>query len=201
MAEIEWVPTEPRRGIAGTWDRFMGPGATSQEEIVQAIFGLAISALCVVLFWLGDGFDKGWLLIAIAIIVALDLGGGIVTNATAAAKRWYHRPARTWWARIGFVAVHLVHVAAVAAATGSGFSFFVLSATFLLASALIIVTVPLYLQRPVAFGLTAVGLLLSLLPWFSIESFEWFLPLLWVKLLLAHLVREAPFTSHQRDVA
>lgn len=194
---VDWTPPKPRVGVAGAWDRFVGPGATLAEEWVQILLGAAIAAVCLVLFWLEGGFGRGWLLSVVAVALALDLGGGIVTNATAAAKRWYHRPGRGSRAHLGFVAVHLLHVGVVAAVTGAGFGYFRLVAGITMTAAMTIVAVPLYLQRPVAFGLATLSLLLAQLPWLSIEGLDWFLPLLWIKLLLAHLVREAPFSAEQ----
>ena len=196
---IDWMPPAPRVGAAGAWDRFVGPGATSAEEWVQLGLGAAIAALCLVLFWQDGGFSRGWVLSLVAIVLALDLGGGIVTNATAAAKRWYHRPGHGAQAHLGFVAVHGLHIAAVAATTGAGIGFFALAFGLTMAAAVTIVMVPLYLQRPVAFGLATLGLLASQLPWLAVNGLDWFLPLLWIKLLLAHLVREAPFAPEQGE--
>lgn len=198
MTQIDWEPPAPRAGMAGAWDRFMGPGATGAEEGVQAGFGLAIAAGCLALFWLGGGFGLGWPAIALAVVLAADLGGGLITNATSAAKRWYHRPGHGRGAHLRFVAVHGIHIAAVAwLMAGQGWLYFGLAYGFLLAAAVVITAVPLYLQRPVALGLAGLGILMAQLPLLAIPGLGWFLPLLWLKLLVAHLVKEAPFAPDQ----
>lgn len=200
MARVDWVPPAPRDGMAGAWDRFVGPGATSAEEWVQLGFGLAVAAGCLVLFWLGGGLERGWPAIAVAVVLALDLGGGLITNATSAAKRWYHRPGHGKGAHLRFVAVHGLHIAAVAwLMTGPGWLYFGLAYGFLMAAAVAIVAVPLYLQRPVALGLAGIGILLAQLPVLTVPGLGWFLPLLLLKLLVAHLVKEAPFATDQGD--
>lgn len=47
-----------------------------------------------------------WQLGAIAIL-GFDLVGGVLTNATAAAKRWYHRPGQGCLQHMAFVSMHL----------------------------------------------------------------------------------------------
>lgn len=198
MPRIDWEPPMPRAGLAGTWDRFMGPGATGAEEGVQAGFGLAIAAACLMLFWLGGGFGQGWLAGVVAVVLAADLGGGLITNATSAAKRWYHRAGHGRAAHLRFIAVHGVYIAVVAALfAGSGWLYFGAAYGFLLVAALVITGVPLYLQRAVALGLAGLGILMAQLPLFAVPGLGWFLPLLWLKLLVAHLVREAPFAVEQ----
>jgi len=198
MSEIEWNSPPPRGGVMGVWDRFVGPGATSAEEWVQVGFGTAIAAGCLVLFWLQGGFALGWLPVLVAVVLAADLGGGLVTNSTAAAKRWYHRPGHGRVAHLRFVAAHGVHIAAVAAVfPGGGWLYFAVAYAFLMAGATVIVLVPLYLQRPVAMGIAALGLLGAQAPLLAISALDWFLPLLLLKLLVAHLIKEAPFSAHQ----
>ncbi|MEM9246668.1 MAG: hypothetical protein AAGA67_13145, partial [Cyanobacteria bacterium P01_F01_bin.153] len=74
----------------GWLEQLIGPGATSAELAVQFIpaFGAAIAApiyaSTLPIDW------SPWQLGAIAIL-GFDIAGGVLTNATAAAKRWYHR--------------------------------------------------------------------------------------------------------------
>lgn len=202
MPVIEWLPPAPRQGPLGAWDRFVGPGATSAEEWVQLIFGLGIAVACLASFGWSGGFAAGPVAIGVAIVLAADLGGGLVTNATSAAKRWYHRPGHGRAAHLKFVAVHGVHIVAVAAAfAADGVLYFCMVYGYLMLSAGLIVVAPLYLQRPVAMGAAGLGIALAQLPLLAVPALGWFLPLLLLKLLVAHLLKEAPYAPKQGETA
>jgi hypothetical protein len=125
--------------------------------------------------------------------MALDLAGGVIANATTAAKRWYHRDGQRWWDHIGFVAVHLYPFLVAWLFRGGDWGYALLTYGFLLLAAGAIVAVPLYLQRATALALYMAGLTLALVVVVPTPGLAWFLPLLYLKLLVSHLVREAPF--------
>lgn len=194
MRRMDWNVPAPRPGLAGAWDRFIGPGATASEEIVQLAGGAAIGLVACGLYVMERGVPAEWGVALVLVLIALDLGGGIGTNATGAAKRWYHRPGQGWPQHMGFIAVHLVHVALVSwlwAADGA--AFFLGTGGMLLVASGVVLGVPLHVQRPVAFCVYALVLLAAQLPWLAAPGLDWFIPLLFLKLILAHLVVEAPF--------
>ncbi|MFX1439267.1 MAG: hypothetical protein ACFFFD_03395 [Promethearchaeota archaeon] len=45
---VEWDYPEPREGLAGQWDTFIGPGATRAESALMLGFGLAAGILLLV---------------------------------------------------------------------------------------------------------------------------------------------------------
>lgn len=189
--QIDWNPPKPREGWLGHWDAFVGPGATSAEEWVQLGAGAAIAASALLVFGLrfpGEASGLQWTVLA---LLCLDLGGGIVTNATSAAKRWYHR-AGQGGNHLRFVAVHGAHLLLLTLLFSLEAWRMGLVYAYLLLAAVVIVRAPLYLQRPVAFAAFAVALPLG---WLAVPlaGLEWFLPLLLFKLLVSHLLREAPF--------
>lgn len=191
---IDWTPPEARAGMAGSWDKFVGPGATNAEELLQIGFGAAIAAALIALFWLSGTAELSiwhWIFV---VVLALDIGGGIVTNATSAAKRWYHRAGHGHGKHFMFVCAHLLHLGLAAwLFAPNPMFFFAVSAAALLVGTLVILLVPLYLQRPTAFGVGALFILLSYWSAMALPHLEWLLPLLALKLLLGHLVKEAPF--------
>ena len=137
-----------------------------------------------------------YLIFAGAVIAgfALDIAGGVVTNATGSAKRWYHRRGQGFWEHLGFVSVHLLHILLVGSLyLGFDLEWILLASAFLLAAAAAILAVPQYLQRPVAHAGYALGVLVSLYLLDAPRGLEWFLPLLYLKVLLSHLVREEPY--------
>lgn len=197
MANIEWTPPPPRHSILGAWDKFVGPGATAAEEWLQLVGGVALTAMLGVLLYLRrDTLDWSPLQIALVALFAFDLIGGVITNATSAAKRWYHRAGHdTLRAHLQFVAIHGLHLFVVAAAFREmDWAYFTIHYVYLLLATIIISRTPLHVQRPVSMALYCGALLLAFYAFAPVVGLEWFLPLFYLKLLVSHLVKEAPFT-------
>lgn len=187
--------TLPRGGFKGGLDRFVGPGATPAELILQFSFPV-IAAIGAVVY--AANVTNNWSLwhFAVCALLALDVTGGIITNATSAAKRWYHRPGQNWPQHLGFVAVHVVHLVLVSwLFLDFDIPWLVATTLFLMFASCIIVWTRLYLQRPVALILYAVSLLLSLYILESPLGLEWFLPFFYLKLLVSHLPAQKSYIS------
>lgn len=188
----------PRSGWKGQLDRLIGPGATPAELILQFVPSVG-AAIAAPLYASTLSMDwSPWQLSLIAIL-GFDLVGGVLTNATAAAKRWYHRLGQGWRQHMAFVCVHLVHIGLVALLfrEGDGVFFAGVSSYLLLAAGLILAN-PLYLQRPVALGLYGLALLGDRYLFVPTPGLEWFLPLLFLKLLVSHLLNETGYRVGDR---
>jgi hypothetical protein len=181
---------QPRRGLAGEWDKFIGPGATTAENgLILAAFLLGLGAI----IWRALALGLEWTVWqwAVAVLVGADILAGAVANSTTAAKRWYHRPGHSARDRLLFVALHAVHLALLALAfpeltwTAAAGAY-----AYLLLAAALTEFAPAYLQRPVAVLLTIAALLLSLYVLPLIPALEWVFPVFYLKLLVAHLTRE-----------
>lgn len=190
---INWNYPAPRRGMAGVVDKLFGPGATSAEVWLQTIipFSAAIAAPIY-----AAGLDIGWsfLQYLVCAVLALDIIGGIITNATSSAKRWFHRTGQGAFQHMGFVLVHLCHLTLVSWLYLSfDLVWIVVTGGYLLVAALCITNIALYLQRPIAMVFYAGALMIIL---YGIEQpvgLEWFLPMFYIKLLLSHLPKEEPY--------
>lgn len=192
-APIQWDIPKPRSGIRGMVDRFVGPGATPAELWLQFFFPV-LAAVAAPTYALSRGLEWGLLLILLSAVLALDLLGGCITNATSAAKRWYHRAGQGIREHLAFVALHVVHVLLVAwLFRGGDWLYFGVVSGFLLGAALVILLVPLYMQRPVAILAYGGGLLVALYAFAPTPGLEWFLPFFFLKVLVVHLVREEPY--------
>lgn len=190
---IDWDYPPPRPGFAGEIDRFMGPGTTPAEWLILGGFTLA-GGLCAGLYAVWAELPWTPVQFAVAVLLALDLSGGIVTNATASAKRWYHRTGQGFRQHFGFVAVHVAHIFLVAwLFRGFDWAFFGLNSLYLLGAAVLILKTPLALQRPLALGLFATCLPFSQYAFAPTPGLEWFIPFLFLKLLVSHLLREEPY--------
>jgi hypothetical protein len=191
--EIQWTPPQPRQGWLGRWDSFVGPGATAAEEWLQLISGLTLAALALLCFFLRFPATPALAQTVLVALLALDLSGGIVTNATAPAKRWYHRAGQGVRQHLAFVLPHGIHLALLVwLFPGFAWWYFPLFYGHLLVATLLVLCTPLYLQRPVAFICYGWVLLLSTLAT-PTPGLEWVVPFLFLKLLLSHLLKEAPY--------
>lgn len=192
-AMIDWSFPTPRRGFDGALDRFVGPGATSAELALQLV-AVCIAAPAAVWLAISSGVSWTWLQYVVCALLATDIAGGIATTSTSTAKRWYHREGQGARQHLAFVAIHVVHIAAV------GWLFLGLDLTWiasatlcLLVAAAAIVLAPVYLQRPTAMLCYAAALMVCLFGLAPPQGLEWFLPLLYFKLLVGHLPREEPY--------
>ncbi len=185
-------PLTPRPGLGGLLDRFAGPGATAAELWLQFLppLGAAIAAPA---YALTLPTPPSPLQLSLLALLAFDAVGGVLTNATAAAKRWYHRPGQTWWQHWGFVALHVGHLVLIAWVwRGGDWGYVSLVGGYLLVAALVILQSPLYLQPPLALGLYGLALVGDRYLLTPTPGLEWFLPLLFLKLLVSHLLQASP---------
>jgi hypothetical protein len=190
---INWQYPPPRGGLKGMLDKFIGPGATNAElwlqftpPVIAAIAAPAYAVVC----------NCGWtpLQLVISGLIALDVIGGIITNATSSAKRWYHRDGQGISQHLSFTGFHLIHIFIVSwLFRGLDWSFFIVFSCYLMATAIVIVSVPRYLQRPVSLLLYAVVLLINMYGITPTFGLEWFVPLFFLKLLVSHLPMEEPY--------
>lgn len=192
---VDWSRPPVRSGMPGVWDRFVGPGATRAENLLQSVVpvvaGVAAAAnpLAAQLAW-------PWWKALVAGLLAADLAGGVVTNATNTAKRWYHRGGQTAWHHLAFVAVHIVQVALVGVLFRShDWTFVAITYGAAVTGSAAISFAPAYLQRPIATTLYMLLLVASTYFIPATPGLEWFLPVFFLKLLVAHLPIEAPLAS------
>lgn len=190
---INWNYPAPRSGLSGMIDKFIGPGALRAEVMLQMIFPIVAAIIAPLYAW---RVVVSWSAIQyiMCIVLAFDITGGIVTNSTSSAKRWYHRAGQGVKQHLAFVSVHLVHLLIVAwlYLTFDIWWLFDASAC-LLVSAVTVLLVPLYLQRPVALIAYTCVLLISLYGLQQPVGLDWFLPLLYLKLVVSYLPKEEPY--------
>lgn len=188
----------PRLGLRGQLDRFIGPGATAAEMVLQFVPAF-LTAIAAPVYAMTLPIEWSPLQLGLISVLGFDFVGGVLTNATAAAKRWYHRPSQGWQQHMGFVVLHMVHVGLVALLFRGGDWYFLVSVSgYLLGASALILSCPLYLQRPVALGLYIVALLCDRYCFAATPGLEWFLPLLFLKLLVSHLLHETPYCPGEK---
>lgn len=185
---ISWDYPTPR----GMLDRFVGPGATRTELLLQFIPTTLIALIWPIVAIRGDW---GWSILQIVVFMLLsfDLVGGVVTNATSTAKRWYHREGQGFTQHMGFVLTHLHPFLIVWLYAPGNWIFAGITYGYLLLGAVIILSTPLYIRRSVALLLLVGGIFLSIYGVTVPAHFTWFLPLYYTKLFASHLLHEEPY--------
>ena len=183
----------PRPGLPGLLDRITGTEATNAELLIQFV-PPTIFAIAAPIYAQTLAVDWTYLQLGLISLLGFDLVGGVLTNATSSAKRWFHREGQTWQHHLVFVSIHILHIFLVALLFRNGdWSFLAIASSYLVGASILILRTPLYLQRPVAFGLYGLALLGNSYLFVPTVGLEWFLPLFFLKILISHLLKEAPY--------
>jgi hypothetical protein len=184
----------PRPGFRGWLDRITGVEATTAELLVQFVPPL-IFAIAAPIYAQTLAVDWTYLQLGLISLLGFDLVGGVITNATSSAKRWFHRTGQTWQHHLVFVSIHIFHIFLVALLfRNADWGFLAIASGYLIGASILILRTPLYLQRPVAFGLYGLALLGNSYLFAPTVGLEWFLPLFFLKILLSHLLKEMPYS-------
>ncbi|GAA2247880.1 hypothetical protein GCM10010232_38960 [Streptomyces amakusaensis] len=192
---VDWeIPPTPA-GWPGRLERFMGPGKSRSESAVENAGLIGCAAVLAAGVW-SSGAHRDWsaLELTIVVLAGLDLIGGVLTNATNAAKRWYHRQdPGTRRARLTFVGAHLLHLGAMGLIVLPwDWTWTLVNSALLLTGAVAVEFTALHLKRPLAMAVFMTAVLVNLFWLETPVALAWFAPLFFLKLLVCHLVPEAP---------
>ena len=190
---------------SGPTDPFVGSGATLAERWLAYGMAAALTAVIVGADALHeDPIAQGWLVLVLALF-AFDVAGGAGANMLNSCKRFYHAPLRAHdggfarWAKNPrlFTAIH-IHPIIVAFLFGGSVWNAVIWYAALQAAVAVTLSTPLYLRRGLATGLTVFAILLeqTVLPLGT--DLEWFIPCLFIKMVMGHAVQEEPYGPARR---
>lgn len=191
-AKIDW-------SYDGKPDELMGTGATKSEKIIAYASGLLVP-LALLFAGIKGMVHWTWWQWLIAIAIAADISAGAVANALNSCKRFYHSPVqpgeenfRLVKNHLFFTALHVYPLIVWLAFDRTNWLFAVVWYTLLLLAAWIILRIPLYLRRPVSVAIVVSVILMNTYLVTPIAGFEWFAPLLFIKIIAGHAVREEPY--------
>lgn len=182
-------PLVPRKGVLRFVDIVFGPKATVWEigvALLTGVFGAA--AIC----WYANSARLEWndLQYAVAAVIAFDIFGGAVANLTISAKRWFHRAGQGRWQILAFVAVHLLHFLLVAwLFRHSDWRFLIAFYGLLIVGTTVVLMTASHLQAPVAMAIVCIAVAVANFCFSATPGFEWFVPLIFIKLVLGHAAR------------
>jgi hypothetical protein len=152
---IDAFAPAPRTGLLGSWDRFIGPGATPAENALA--FGSALAGVAwIVCYGLLGPVEWSAGQITVLTLIGGDLLGGAVADASRPTTRWYHRSGQGLRQQLGFTARHLGYIGLIAwLFRGLDVAYFVWVSLALLLSAGVVFGAAPALRRPLAAGLVA----------------------------------------------
>jgi hypothetical protein len=193
QAPIDWALPD------GPPDWLLGTGAVPAERRLAGAAGVAAAAAVVVVA-VAQEVAWSWWQWALVLVLAVDVAGGVTANALGSAKRLYHSPVppglplpqRVVRSHVGFAAVHVqpfvLAVLLPDATAGWAAAWYAVA----LAGTAAVVAVPLYLRRPLAAAVVTVAVVAAPLV-AAPAGLAWFGPVLVLKLVAAHAVREEPY--------
>ncbi|RUO27018.1 hypothetical protein CWE09_10090 [Aliidiomarina minuta] len=189
---VDWQYPSPSGGL----DLFIGPGASKAELCLQFLPTLVLAFAMT--GWAGIKMESwSWWQFIVFWILLVDMIGGVITNATASAKRWYHRYQIAAKDHLLFVALHAIQpLLIVILFAPENPMYFVVTFGWLLVGALMILKCAVYLQRPCAGAWVVAGILLEQAVLDTPEGFEWFFAVYLIKVLMSHLLLEAPYKAN-----
>jgi hypothetical protein len=186
---------------AGRPNALYGTGARTEEKVLAQL--AAVSATVVVIGHAVLTTGTSWMLwqYVVAAVLVFDLAGGVVANGLNSAKRDHHAPRgqendhganRVLRKPVLFTALHIHPVVVGMVFPGGSRWWGPGMYVAVLAAVILVRCCPLYLQRPMALfacSLTTVIAPLAGAP----DGFSWLLPIMVLKLALAHAVQEEPY--------
>ena len=191
-AKIDW-------NYEGKTDELMGTGATKAEKAIAYLGGLIVPFSLAFLGIKGIVHWAWWQWI-IAIIIGADISAGAVANALNSCKRFYHSPIKPGEGKyrlaknlIFFSALHIYPLIIWLGFDRANWMFAVIWYTLLVFSTWVVGQIPLYLQRPSSIIIVVIVILANTYLITPIPGFEWLAPLLFIKIIVGHAVREEPY--------
>lgn len=198
---IDWDVPKTDSGLLGMLDRFLGPGKTRIETSIEYLGGAICFGLAIV-FMYSRNTDSvrtvgQWI---IFILLALDLIGGVITNSTNAAKRRYHKDKNST-GRLTFVFAHTLHLALISwgLLVSQSVLFFSFNLILLVIGAVAIEKSPYEGRRPLAIVFLMIAIFSNLILFDLPVDLNWVPTLFFLKLLVCHLVPEAPMYRKNSD--
>ena len=192
---IEWT-------YSGKPDGFFGTGATQAEQNLVWLLGILSTAL-LGWYWWSHAMDWSWWQYAIALLLALDVLGGVVANSLNSCKRFYHSPIQP--EETGFTALAknhfaftLLHIHPILIGLVFGnmnWAYGIIWYAVMVIVSAGVQRLPLYLQRPAAMGIIMLAILLNYYVIPPVAGFEWFIPALFLKIVYGHIVQEEPYRA------
>lgn len=173
----------------GLLAKLTGPTATRTEILLQFIAPVAIVAF-LVYSQAAFLFGQGLLYTIILCLLAFDVLGGVVTNETLAARKWFNRDDVSKLKKWLFCLMHLVHICVLFLYLNEpALPGLLTYGSLYLASFTLVILTPNYISRAVAASLYCGFIVLFFeFDYFGLENFKYLLLIFHYKIVVAYSV-------------
>lgn len=184
----------------GKLDLALGNGATKAEKITGWSACFVIPAFLLYNVFIGRVEWSYWQL-AVALFLAFDVGGGMVCNALNSCKRFYESPVKSdedkyvsiIKNKFVFSAIHVHPIIVWLLFDRTNWIDGLIWYLLLMLSVFLTIKTPLYMKRPVSMFIILLAIMLNFYTIKPVIGFEWLIPVLFIKLVYGHSVREEPY--------
>ena len=190
--QINWNTPEIRDDIFGFWDKFIGPGATTSENVLILIPGI-IAGFFEVLYAYYKNLQWSCYQNILGFLITFDIVSGAIANSTNVLKRWYHREGRKFKDHLIFALVHIYPILLGWLFKNNDWIYGITLYSYFVVSSIIVLLVPLYMKRPTATLLTIISIFISFYVFNPVKGFEWLYTVLFIKIINGNLIREEPY--------
>ncbi len=186
----------------GKTDVINGTGAYFEERML-GYSGAAIVTLLMLYLQFTGYTDWTWWQLLIASYISFDLGGGFMSNSLNSVIRFYETPYKEGEGKSAkylkndwiYNGMHF-HPLIVGLVFNNDWVYAIGWQVIFFGSLAVVAITPQYLKRPISRLLTLLAIIISLYFLQSVPGFEWFIPfipLIFIKMVMGHMVREEPY--------
>ncbi|MFS0881259.1 hypothetical protein CHH83_12180 [Bacillus sp. 7586-K] len=184
---------------SGKTNLLFGTGANASERMI-----VWASSFVVPLFFLYAYFFKELQLtplqLVIGLFVAVDIGGGMVANSLNSCKRFYHslnksesKIERMYKNHFLFSCLHIHPIIIWLVFDPSNWENGLIWYGLFITAVLFVLKAPLYLKRPISMLMILLAIMINEYALYAIPGFGWLMPVLFIKIIYGHLVKEEPY--------
>ncbi len=183
----------------GKTDVINGTGAYFEERVLGYSGAAIVTVLMLYLQFTGYT-DWTWWQLLIASYISFDLGGGFMSNSLNSVIRFYETPYKEGEGKSAkylkndwiYNGMHF-HPLIVGLVFNNDWVYAIGWQVIFFGSLAVVAITPQYLKRPISRLLTLLAIIISLYFLQSVPGFEWFIPLIFIKMVMGHMVREEPY--------
>lgn len=180
----------------GLWDRYVGPGASNNDQIIVS------SALCAGMLLGSLTLDAGPLALTVLTLLAADVCGGLAAHLCGPASRHAHRPGRGTVHHLLWVSGQALQFAVFVWLCRDAEALrLAIVLVLLFAGTLVVLFADPQMQRKYGLGVVCISLVIVDATVGLQSQGGWFLPLLLTKVFIAYLPRPLDEDHAARDEA
>jgi len=145
--------------------------------------------------------EWNYIQLIIGFFIAFDISGGMVCNSLNSCKRFYHstlskkegKKEVIFKNHLLFSSFHIHPIIAWLIFDINYWIYGVIWYVIFMIAVIMVIRTPLYLKRPISMLLILIAIMLNCYIIAPLTGFEWLMPVLFIKIIYGHLVKEEPY--------